>query len=114
MAVVGFVMMTFVLPKLTAMYSDFGVTLPLPTRVLIGFVQFLLINGMCRDWWHCSLIIYLFNRWYKTETGQRIVAGLLLRTNSGRATTKMMITDFVRTLSLLLGSGVTLLQALLM
>ncbi|MCA9372536.1 type II secretion system F family protein [Candidatus Woesebacteria bacterium] len=112
MAVVGFVMMTFVLPKLTAMYSDFGVTLPLPTRVLIG-----LSNFFAHQWYvvigGTALVIYLFNRWYKTETGQRIVAGLLLKVPIlGGLLQKMMITDFVRTLSLLLGSGVTLLQAL--
>lgn len=112
MAVVGFVMMTFVLPKLTAMYSDFGVTLPLPTRVLIG-----LSNFFAHQWYvvigGTALVIYLFNRWYKTETGQRIVAGLSLKVPIlGGLLQKMMITDFVRTLSLLLGSGVTLLQAL--
>ncbi len=57
--------------------------------------------------------IFLFNRWYQTEAGQRVIAGLLLKLPIfGSMLQKIMITDFVRTLSLLLGSGVTLLQAL--
>ena len=112
MLVVGFIMMTFVLPKLTSMYSDFGVTLPLPTRILIG------VSNIFATRWYLILAgigggIFLFNRWYQTEAGQRVIAGLLLKLPIfGSMLQKIMITDFVRTLALLLGSGVTLLQAL--
>ena len=112
MLVVGFVMMTFVLPKLTSMYDDFGVTLPLPTRILIG------ISHIFATRWYMILGsvgggILVFNRWYKTESGQRLIAGLLLKIPIfGTLLQKIMITEFVRTLSLLLGSGVTLLQSL--
>lgn len=112
MFVVGFIMMTFVLPKLTAMYSDFGVTLPLPTRVLIG------VSNIFASYWYLILLaiggtIYGFNRWYQTDMGQHVIAGVLLKIPIlGGLLQKIMITDFVRTLSLLLASGVTLLQAL--
>jgi len=112
MLVVGFVMMAFVLPKLTVMYDDFGITLPLPTRILMAVSDF-----FANRWYVIILAVGLgifgFARWYKTEQGQRVIAGFLLKTPIlGDLLQKIMITDFVRTLSLLLGSGVTLLQSL--
>lgn len=112
MLVVGFVMMAFVLPKLTVMYDDFGITLPLPTRILMAVSDF-----FANRWYVIILAVGLgifgFARWYKTDQGQRVIAGFLLKTPIlGDLLQKIMITDFVRTLSLLLGSGVTLLQSL--
>ena len=36
MGIVGIILMIFVIPRLTALYSEFGAELPLPTRILIG------------------------------------------------------------------------------
>ena len=41
MVIVGFIMMIFVIPKLTEMYKDFGAELPLPTQILIGISDFM-------------------------------------------------------------------------
>ena len=112
MAVVVFVMMTFVVPKLTAMYQDFGTTLPAPTRLLISISDFFV------NFWYIILaivggIIFFFRRWQKTERGQKAINRLILRLPLiGPLNQKIIVADFVRTLSLLLTAGVTLLNAM--
>jgi len=112
MLIVGFVMMTFVVPKLTAMYQDFGTTLPAPTRLLIG------ISNIFANYWYYILAgvfggVMLFRKWKSTEKGQRTMSKIILKTPLiGSLVQKIMIADFVRTLSLLLTAGVTLLAAL--
>ncbi len=112
MVVVGFIMMIFVIPKLTAMYTDFGAELPAATRALIGLSSF-----MKNFWW---LIIggavggfLLFKRWIKTETGRLSWHKIMLRIPIiGVLNTKIVLTEFARTTSLLIGAGISLLNAL--
>lgn len=112
MAIVGFVMMVFVVPKLTAMYQDFGAELPLPTLILIS-----LANFTTRFWWLFILLLIgggiALRRFYKTPLGQRKIDKLLLKVPVvGVMRQKIVLTNFSRTLSLLLGSGVPLLSSL--
>ncbi|NCN06905.1 MAG: type II secretion system F family protein [Candidatus Pacebacteria bacterium] len=112
MVIVGFIMMIFVIPKLTAMYTDFGAELPLATRALIGISEF-----MKTFWW---LFIgggiggfLAFKRWIKTESGRAIWHTFILRIPIiGVLNTKIVLTEFARTTSLLIGAGVSLLNAL--
>ncbi|MDA1079420.1 MAG: type II secretion system F family protein [bacterium] len=112
MVVVGFIMMIFVIPKLTAMYTDFGAELPAATRALIGLSSF-----MKNFWW---VIIgggvggfLAFKRWIKTETGRLSWHRTVLRIPIiGVLTTKIVLTEFARTTSLLIGAGISLLNAL--
>ena len=39
MGIVGVILMIFVIPRLTSLYSEFDAQLPLPTKILIGMVQ---------------------------------------------------------------------------
>lgn len=112
MVAVGFIMMIFVIPKLTEMYTDFGAELPLPTKVLIG-----LSNFMAQFWYlfigATAGGVYGLKRWYKTDRGERYIDQLVLRTPIlGVLRQKIILTEFTRTLSLLLGAGISLLQAL--
>jgi type IV pilus assembly protein PilC len=112
MMVVGFIMMTFVIPKLTAMYEDFGAELPLPTLILIGISNF-----MTKFWWLFILLAVglsvAFRRWYKTSLGQKKIDELLFKIPIiGSLRQKIILTNFSRTLSLLLTSGVPLLGSL--
>ncbi len=112
MLVVGAIMMIFVIPKLTEMYRDFGADLPLATRVLIAISDF-----MVRAWWFVAIAIvggvFGVRRWYKTEAGQLVVDKFVMRLPVvGVLTQKVILTEFSRTLSLLLGAGISLLQAL--
>lgn len=112
MTAVGFVMMTVVVPKLTAMYNDFGADLPFVTQLLIDISNFFV-----NYWWAILVIIgggrFLFKKWRQTKSGDRIFDRFLLRIPVfGVLKEKVIITEFARTLSLLLGAGVSLISAL--
>lgn len=112
MAVVAAVMMIFVIPKLSDMYKDFGAEMPLPTLVLIAMSNF-----MVNFWWLLLLIIaggfIAFRQWLKTHAGRVTFDRFLLKLPIlGDLLKKITLTEFSRTLSLLLGAGISLLQAL--
>ncbi|MCA9369915.1 MAG: type II secretion system F family protein [Pseudomonadales bacterium] len=112
MIVVGFIMMIFVIPQMTAMYEDFGAELPLPTKILIGSSNFLVQY----KWIFLALLaigIGFFTRWKNTEAGQRLIAQTVLRLPIfGDLMKKIILTEFARTIALLLGAGISLLKAL--
>jgi general secretion pathway protein F len=106
------VMMTVVVPQVTAIFEDFGQVLPWYTRVLM-FVSDLFV-----DWWFLLIggavgIWYGFRRWLSTEQGRINWDLLMLRLPLiGALTTKVACARFARTLSTLLASGVPVLGAL--
>lgn len=112
MFAVGIIMMIFVIPKLTEMYKDFGAELPLVTRVLIG-----ISDAMVKFWWIFGAgiagFIYAAKQYYKTELGRYKIDELKLKIPIfGELQKKVILTEFSRTLALLLGSGITLLEAI--
>jgi type IV pilus assembly protein PilC len=112
MGIVVTIMMTVVIPKLTELYHDFGVDLPFSTQLLINMSTF-----MIHYWW---LIIafavggfVLFNRWKKTAVGELVLDSLVLRIPLfGELQKKIILVEFTRTLSMLITSGIRLLDAL--
>jgi type IV pilus assembly protein PilC len=112
MIAVASIMMIFVIPKLSEMYKDFGAEMPLPTLILIGISTF-----MVNFWWLILLIIagaiLAFREWIKTHAGRVTYDRFLLNLPiMGELMKKITLTEFARTLSLLLGAGISLLQAL--
>jgi type IV pilus assembly protein PilC len=112
MAVVVVVMMTVVVPKLTDMYRDFGATLPWSTQLLMNisslFVKF---------WWLLTALSIgggiFFNKWRKTAIGQFVIDTIILKIPVfGDLQRKIILVDFTRTLGMLVGSGVHILDAL--
>ncbi len=112
MAIVIGIMMTVVIPKLTELYKDFGVELPYSTQLLIGMSTFMV------NWWWLVIIvivggIYGFGRWRKTTTGELVVDTIILHIPLfGELQKKIILVDFTRTLSMLITSGIRLLDAL--
>jgi len=112
MVIVGFIMMVVVVPKLTEMYKDFGADLPFATQLLIDISTFI-----SRYWWLTivgSVVGFgIFKKWIKTHTGRVAFDSFLMKLPVfGELRAKVTLTEFARTLSLLLGSGISLLQAL--
>lgn len=112
MALVTSVMMIFVLPKLTVMYKDFNITLPLMTRILIGTSDF-----MVNYWFIVALIAiggsYTFAWWKKTESGAYQWDAIILRLPIfGKIKSMVLMTEFTRTLALLASAGVSLVESL--
>lgn len=110
-SVVAF-MMTAVMPKILTIFESQGQTLPLPTRVLQA-----VSNGLVSWWWLFAILagtgIYFFQRWRHTPKGRETFDAFMLRVPIfGTLIRKVAIARFTRTLSTLLTSGITILQAL--
>jgi len=106
------VLLIFVIPTFSAMFASVNMTLPLPTRVVIGASQVLL-----RWWWLILLVVGLgiwsFRSYYRTAGGRRTVDGTLLRAPIvGDLLRKSAVSRFTRTLGTLISSGVSILDGL--
>ncbi len=106
------ILVTQVLPIFMGMFASSGMTLPLPTRILVAF------STILRSSWYIVLIVlgFLvvgFRTYTSTEQGLRQWHSLLFQIPVvGVTITKISAVRFTRTLSTLLASGMTLLQAL--
>jgi len=109
--VVAFIL-AFVIPVFAGVYSRVGVELPLPTRVVI------LLSNMIRQYSLLVLagfvgLVFLIRAYYKTESGKLLVHRLVLRAPVlGALIRKIAVARFTRTLSVLLGAGVPILDGL--
>ncbi len=108
---VGGLLTIFVLPKLVAILEDMvrgrDVTLPLPTRLLIGLSNFIQTFG----WWMIPLGVIgiaFFGFWlYRTPPGKALMDELALSFPVlGKLLRKIETSRFARTLSSLLEAGV--------
>ncbi len=112
MAIVMGVMMVVVIPKLTAMFDDFGVELPMMTKVLIGAANF-----SQRFWWVVVGALvgcwFLIKNWYKTKVGREKIDRFVLKLPVyGNLKVQVALSDIVRTLALLSGAGISILESL--
>lgn len=106
------VLVAFVVPRLTAVFSDFGQTLPLPTRILIAISHFV------GQWWWLVLIalvlgIFIIRQQQRSPEGKLIFDKWKLRMPLiGKLVLVGELARFSRTLSTLLESGVPVLKSL--
>lgn len=112
MIVVMGVMMFFVVPRLTSLYSSSNIELPTPTKILITISNFLI-----NFWWFIILVVMLsyfgFQRWVKTPKGKFIYDSFLLRVPVlNKVVQGTSLTYFTRTFGLLTAAGVPLLDSL--
>ncbi|OGM27350.1 hypothetical protein A3A76_02520 [Candidatus Woesebacteria bacterium RIFCSPLOWO2_01_FULL_39_23] len=112
MSAVAFIMLTFVVPKLTELYDQFDADLPITTKVLIA------LSTVMSKFWPFVLIgfavlLYLFRLYHATKKGKKKIDQLILKVPLvGDLTKKVILTDLTRTLSLMVGSGVSILESL--
>ena len=105
-------MLMFVIPVFAKMFSDFGGTLPAPTRIVMNLSNFL------RDYWWAlgggaTVGTIAFKRFRATEKGRFITDKIALRIPVlGNVLRKSGVARFTRTLGTLIGSGVPILQGL--
>ncbi|MFC1649745.1 type II secretion system F family protein [Patescibacteria group bacterium] len=112
MVLVAFIMLIFVIPRLTSLYEQFDADLPVATRLLIkasdlmsGFWVVVLIIF--------AIIIFAFRSYRKTKIGRKRTDELYLKIPFvGELQKKVMLTELARTLSLMVGSGVSILEGL--
>jgi len=112
-SLVIFLLMTFVVPRITEIFSDMKQTLPFITVILIAVSHFLK-----SFWWLIGLAIAAAIVAFKylttgTEAGRRFWDSIRLRAPVwGSVNLKIAIARFARTLATLLQSGVPLLAAM--
>lgn len=112
MVAVMIIMMVVVVPKLSSLYADFDQTLPLATLIVVGMSS-LIINF----WWLLIAIgmgVFIGLRAYvKTPAGRTQKDKFLFSVPIlGPLLTQTMLTQITRTLALLTGSGVSIIDAL--
>jgi len=106
------VMLTFVVPKLTAMFAEFGEEMPATTKALVFLGDFFsgnavfIIGGLI-------LTVVGSVMYCKTKPGKRMKDKLMLRIPVlGPAVLKSTLARFTRSMSMLVGAGVSLFEAL--
>jgi type IV pilus assembly protein PilC len=105
-------MMVVLVPSMTEVYSEFGAELPWATQLLISMSDF-----MVKSWWILLTVILVFavgiKMFLNTDRGRNIWDKIVLKIPTvGKIITKMQLSNFTRILSLLLGSGLSIIQAL--
>ncbi len=106
------IMMVFVVPKLSAMYESLKVELPLPTRIMLGISNF-----MVSYWWVLILgtvgLVFAFNYFKKTDYGSDLLSRISFAIPVfGKINKEKELTEFTQTFSLLIGSGIPIVEAL--
>lgn len=110
-AVMG-IMVFFVIPRLTSLYTQSSIDLPLPTKILIG------ISGFFLGYWWVMLILIIvgviaFNRFVATPEGRMAVDAILLKMPiAGKIIRGTALTNFTRTFGQLSSAGVPILESL--
>jgi type IV pilus assembly protein PilC len=112
MLVVGFIMIIFVIPKLTAIYKDFGVELPTATKILIA-----ISDNAQKFWWAFPLLVgsafYGYRLYSNTPAGREKIDSLKFKLPiTGKLSQQVILTEFARTLGLLISAGIPLLDGL--
>ena len=105
-------LMTTVVPKVTAIFADTGRALPINTQILI-FVSTVVTDYL----WLIGLVlaigIVLFQRWLRTPSGRFKWDTFILKVPVfGDLARKLAVSRFAKTLATMLASGVQLLRAM--
>ena len=111
-AVLITILMTFVIPRFTALFEDFGGELPLLTVIVIRTAGFLRDNVV---WIAGGLVAggFFLSRWLRTQVGREWRDATALRIPVvGGIFRRFAITQFTRSLSTLLGGGTPLVPSL--
>ena len=102
----------FVIPAFAKVFQGFGAELPLMTRILLGFSNFMI------TWWPALLVgliagIFAFRSWVATRAGRLQWEALVLRFPiAGKIVRKAAMARFARSFALGMRSGVPIMQAL--
>lgn len=112
MTLVTSIIMIFVVPKLTELYSNLNINLPLPTVILIALSKF-----MANFWWLLLIMLVAagiaFRRYKRTPQGALLIDTITLQLPVlGRLNRDTSLTELTRTLGSLVGAGVPILEAL--
>lgn len=107
------VIMIFVVPTFAKMFISLGGILPLPTRIVIAFSNFLQSPGGPILFFSMIGSVFALKRARRTERGLRITDAIALKLPVfGVLLQKVAISKFTRTMGTLISSGVPILEGL--
>lgn len=112
MVVVALIMIIFVIPRMLTLYEQFGAELPFTTKILMG------VSNTILNYWPFLVLalagfFYGLKLYKGTENGRKRIDELILKIPLiGPLQKQVILTDLTRTLSLMVGSGVSILEAL--
>ncbi len=107
------IIMIFVVPTFSKMFSQLGGTLPLPTRIVINLSNFIAgVGGLLILGGIIAFVIFIVQV-RRTEKGRYIIDSILLKLPIfGLLINKVAVAKFTRTLGTLVSSGVPILDGL--
>ncbi len=112
MIAVTIIMMVFVIPKMTSLYREFGGQLPLPTRILVR-VSSLISSNLWLFPVFIGGIFLGYRLLAQSEEGQVKIDQFKLKIPIvGSLIQATLLTEITRTLAILLGTGVPLIDSL--
>ncbi|MDR0902485.1 MAG: type II secretion system F family protein [Opitutaceae bacterium] len=104
----------FLLPRMDSLFTALGGRIPLPTRILIGFADFMTTYGV----FIAGALVFAglsLWRWYKTPAGRAALDALFLKIPlAGPFLVSRTVLSISQTLSILLENGITASEALKM
>ena len=107
-------LLVVVVPMLAVMFKEAGQALPLPTRIVIAFSDFL------KGWGGLILLLSIvgtivgIRRWRKTDAGMRTTDRIAMKIPvMGSLVIRVAVAKFTRTLGTLMTSGVPILEGLI-
>jgi type IV pilus assembly protein PilC len=109
---VGFIMLVFVVPRLTSLYDQFEAELPFSTKLIIT------LSDTMNNYWPLMLlavggVVYGFKLYRKTERGGQRIDELVLKLPLiGPLQRGVIMAELTRTLSLMVSSGVSIIEGL--
>lgn len=112
MVVVSLIMVIFVIPRLTVLYTQFDADLPLTTRILMS------VSDVFQKFWPLILLgmgigIWIYMIYRKTEGGKLKLAKIFFKIPIlGELKKGVIMVELTRTLSLMVGAGVPILEGI--
>ena len=109
---VGGIMVIFVIPRMMTIYEEFQAELPVVTKIMMSF------SGFVVSYWYISLVLLIglafgLRIFGRNPQFRAQIDNLTFRLPIiGKLKTQTMLTEFTRTLSLLVGAGVLIVDAL--
>ncbi len=112
MIAVTFIMMIFVIPRLLSLYTQFNASLPLPTLIIIA------VSNFAVSFWPLILAAiagayFAISAYSKTNAGKHKIDEIIFKIPVfGELQQKVMLADLARTLSMMVGAGVPIIEGL--
>ena len=105
-------LLAFVVPQFREIFDSMGESLPLTTRLVVGFSDFIRSNWVIIFVSAMSMVIFIL-KWRETERGRNFFDGrLLLIPLLGNVVKNLQFAVYFRTLGMLLQRGVPLIDSL--